>query len=60
MGEAEQFYSPFVVFGSNSEDNGRFGREVDMCALKRGRADSASGLGTTIHTYKGELDRGGA
>ena len=31
-----------------------------MRALKSGRADGAGGLGTTVNTYKGELDWGGA
>ena len=56
MWKTFNWYWPFVVFGSNSEDNGWLGREVDMRALKSGRADSAGGLGTTIHTYKSELD----
>ena len=54
--ETFNWYWPFVVFGSNSKDNGWLGREVDMRALKSGRADSAGGLGTTIHPNKGELD----
>lgn len=31
-----------------------------MRALKSGRADCASRLGTTINAYEGELDWGGA
>ena len=51
---------PFIILGRNSENNSRLRGEVNVRALKGSRADSAGGLGTTVHTYKSELDWGGA
>lgn len=59
QGYANQIYirsdSPFVIFCSNSKNNGWLGRKVNVCTMKCCHGNSTSRLCTAVYPYESKL-----